>query len=67
MKITRFQIWLLKMISQTIVKQSEFHTNNIRQYFKAMVEAARHEFTEDSPAMLDLYLKQLFHESLQDR
>lgn len=50
----------LKKIANRIVIQSECHTDNIVEYFKVMVEAARAEFREDNDTTLDYFLLEQF-------
>jgi hypothetical protein len=38
----------LKRISKELVLQGFDHKDNITEYFKIMIEAARNEFTEDN-------------------
>ena len=50
----------LKKIAKRIVTQSECYANNITEYYKIMVEAARKEFSEDNDATLSDFLLECF-------
>jgi len=48
MKIKKWQIWILKWITKSIVEHGPNHENNIITYYAILFNAAKNEFTEDN-------------------
>ena len=61
--MTRFQRWMLHRIAQRIVIQGP-HTERIVDFYKILIHAARHEFTEDSPQGLNSFLTECHEKAL---
>lgn len=59
MQLSRFQLYMLKKIANVVVVQGN-HYNNIVLVFKTIVDAARREFTEDTPPSLNAFLQECF-------
>ena len=52
-------------ITKKIVIQSEYHRQNIIDYFEILNDAARKEFVEDNKCSLDSFLNDCFKLSLK--
>lgn len=63
MLLTKFQIWLLKLIFRSAVVQGYFHQDNIKKIYKLLREAANAEFTEDNDATLNEFMREQFESS----
>ena len=56
--------WLLRRLCSRLVIQGPQHKRNITEYYKAMAEAARKEFSEDNKITLDSFLAECHQDSL---
>lgn len=54
----------LKYICKKLVKQGFDHENDIKEYYKIIVDAAREEFIEDNKPNLDAFLQECFLNSI---
>lgn len=56
----------LRKIAKRVIIQSPSHTENIVEYYKIIVEAARKEFFEDNEVTLYKFLLELFQKAFID-
>lgn len=55
----------LRKIARRITIQSREHQNNITEYFRVMMEAARQEFCEDDRPTLEAFLRECLEASFK--
>jgi hypothetical protein len=67
MKLSKLDKWHLRRIAKKAVIQSPHIDDNLKEYYRIMIEATHNEFREDLPARLDWILEDCFHSTLDER
>lgn len=64
--LTRFEQWILKQMCKKLVRQGPSHTNNIKEYYRRIIDAARIEFREDNIDTLNSFMEGIFKETIKE-
>jgi uridine kinase len=63
-ELNRFEKWMLRRIARKTVTQGH-HQYKMVDYYKALIYAARKQFTEDNKPTLDAFLNECHKEAMK--
>lgn len=65
-EMTKLERWFLKRLCRKIVTQGS-HKKRITEHYQILMEAAREQFTEETPPSLNSFMLECFEEAQKSK